>query len=281
MDDPQRVLQQRLLTYQQQHPKVVTPVMLQYWQQWLSLYFSPPEKKQSATSKTPVHTEQQQLREYLANQYLRGAGIEIGALHNPIKLPSTAQVSYLDHLPNELLRLHYPELCHRELVPVDIIDDGEQLNTVADNSQDFLVANHFLEHCENPLRSIQQHFRVLKPEGILYYALPDKRFTFDKPREVTPFEHLLRDDQQGVKHSRAKHYQDWSLQVNQKQGDEHEAWWRFLEIADYSIHFHVWEQKDMLELLLRGGKYLGVCFEFEAFFRNQDENIFILKKIDS
>ena len=35
--------------------------------------------------------------------------------------------------------------------------------------------------------------RVLKSNGVLYLALPDKRFTFDQDRPVTPYEHLKRD----------------------------------------------------------------------------------------
>ena len=55
------------------------------------------------------------------------------------------------------LRREYPELTDWNLTPVDVVDDGEKLLTIAEESQDFIVANHFLEHCENPIRTIETH----------------------------------------------------------------------------------------------------------------------------
>ncbi|MEJ7767735.1 MAG: hypothetical protein WKF89_07975 [Chitinophagaceae bacterium] len=43
----------------------------------------------------------------------------------------------------------YPELKDLNLVPVDYLADGELLESVADTSQDFVITNHFLEHCQN------------------------------------------------------------------------------------------------------------------------------------
>ncbi len=71
-------------------------------------------------------------REAIAAHYLRGEGIEIGALHNPLRLPRAAHVRYVDRMSREDLRKHYPELSRRDLVPVDIIDDGERLSTLQD-----------------------------------------------------------------------------------------------------------------------------------------------------
>ena len=69
-------------------------------------------------------------REALAAHYLRGHGIEIGALHNPLKVPRRAHVSYVDRMAVPDLRAHYPELAREKLVPVDIIGDGETLSTL-------------------------------------------------------------------------------------------------------------------------------------------------------
>ena len=62
----------------------------------------------------------------------------------------------------------------------------ESLATIPDGSQDFVIADHFIEHCQDPISALTIHFRVLKTGGILYMAVPDKRFTFDKDRPVTP-----------------------------------------------------------------------------------------------
>ncbi|MBW4518388.1 MAG: class I SAM-dependent methyltransferase [Scytolyngbya sp. HA4215-MV1] len=118
-------------------------------------------------------------REQIAGAFISGTGIEIGALHNLLKISNTAKVKYVDRISNEELRQHYPELKDLLLVELDIIDNGESLASIKNNSQDFVIANHFLEHCENPLGAIQNMFRVLKPEGTLYLAISDKRFTFN------------------------------------------------------------------------------------------------------
>ena len=34
------------------------------------------------------------------------------------------------------------------------MDDGERLATIADATQDFVIANHFLEHCQDPLGAL-------------------------------------------------------------------------------------------------------------------------------
>ncbi len=87
-------------------------------------------------------------RDTVAATYIQGNGIEIGALHNPLRVPPGVKVAYVDRLSVQDLRKHYPELNDKELVNVDIIDDGEKLSTIADASTDFVIANHFIEHTQ-------------------------------------------------------------------------------------------------------------------------------------
>jgi hypothetical protein len=61
-------------------------------------------------------------RVLLARKYLRGSGIEIGALHSPLVVPSCTSVKYVDRLSVRELRLQYHELKKYPLVNVDIID---------------------------------------------------------------------------------------------------------------------------------------------------------------
>jgi predicted SAM-dependent methyltransferase len=74
-----------------------------------------------------------------------------------------------------------------------VVDDGARLASFADASQDFVIANHMLEHVEDPIAALEHQLRVLKPGGILYLTLPDARHSFDSPRQRTTVEHLLRD----------------------------------------------------------------------------------------
>ena len=80
-------------------------------------------------------------REVVANTYLSGTGIEVGALHNPLRVPDSAKGLYVDKLLVEGLRKHYPELNDVELVNVDIMADGERREMIGDETQDFVIAN--------------------------------------------------------------------------------------------------------------------------------------------
>ena len=91
------------------------------------------------------------MRLELAERYLRGSGIEVGALNVPLPIPAGASVRYVDRMSLEDLRAQYPELGDWPFVPPDVIDDGELLETFADGTLDFVIANHFIEHCQNPI----------------------------------------------------------------------------------------------------------------------------------
>src|SRR5207244_3598621 len=120
---------------------------------------------------------------------------EIGALDFPLRLPRGARVRYVDHLDEAGLREAHAQTLRagRPLVVPDIVDDGERLASFADCSLDFVVANHMLEHVEDPIGTLETQLRVLRPRGVLYLAVPDARTSFDACRPLTTVEHLLRD----------------------------------------------------------------------------------------
>ena len=110
------------------------------------------------------------IRENIADLYLQGQGIEIGALHHLLTAPKDVKVLYVDRMSVADLRKQYPELNDLPLVEADILADGEDLKTIADNTQDFVIANHFIEHCQYTNGTIQNMLRVLKLGGVLYSA---------------------------------------------------------------------------------------------------------------
>ena len=181
----------------------------------------------------------------------------------------------------EELRAHYPELAELELTPVDVVDDGERLATFEDESVDFVVANHFLEHCENPIGTIETHLRKLRPGGVVFYAVPDKRYTFDFRRPRTTLEHLIADYEDGPE-ARRDHYVEWERMVYDSGAcppDDAEAARRagIREREAYSIHFHVWTQSDLLEMFMHCRDRFAT-FELEAVRRSGMENIVVLRK---
>lgn len=227
-------------------------------------------------------------RALLAQTFLRGSGIEIGALHNPLPVPKGVRVQYVDRLSRSDLYRHYPELQEHKLVDVDIIDNGEVLEKIPSKSQDFIIANHFLEHCQDPIATLKNFARVLNAGGIVYMALPDKRFTFDQDRSRTTLEHLVEDHRGGPEKSRDAHYREWVTLVEphfqrRYQGEAVIAS-RVAELQalGYSIHFHAWVPEDVSELLRHCIEQERLPFEilFGGEFNDDNEMIYILRETD-
>lgn len=220
-----------------------------------------------------------QNRILLSFLYLRGNGIEIGALHNPLPVSPLARVRYVDHMTVTDLRKLYPELRNKKLVPVDILDDGEKLLTIPGGSQDFVIANHFLEHCQNPLLAMENAFRILRLGGVFYLALPDMRYTFDRDRPVTILDHVKECYSEGPERFLRRHYEEWVQQFNKGMDEELIAREveRLMKMG-YSIHHHVWTQWEMMELLMHLRKRFP--FEIENMLRHEQEVIFIIRKTE-
>jgi SAM-dependent methyltransferase len=219
------------------------------------------------------------VRRKLAGRYLRGDGLELGALHEPLEAPPGARVRYVDRLPAEELRHHYPELAERALVPVDVVDDGERLASIPDASVDFVIANHFLEHCEDPIAAIGTFLRVARPGGVVYLAVPDKRHSFDARRTITPLDHLAADHDRGPEASRRDHYLDWARHVLDRSGGEAEDEANRLMAARYSIHFHVWTRRSFLDFLRWCRDDRRMPFRIERTAANRVEVIAVLRKV--
>jgi SAM-dependent methyltransferase len=218
-------------------------------------------------------------REHIAGLYLKGQGIEIGALNHPLTVPEGVKVLYVDRMSVADLRQQYPELNNIDLVEADILANGEELETIADGTQDFVIANHFIEHCQDTIGTIQNMLRVLKPGGILYTAIPDKRFSFDVDRQVTSLEHMWRDHTESPAWSKRQHFEDWVRHVGQKQDEAEIARETdHLIEMDYSIHYHVFTQTSWLELFADLQQKLPIKFDIELVFKNGSYEVVLIAK---
>ncbi len=206
-------------------------------------------------------------------------GIEIGALDEPTPVPAGTVVRYVDFRSTAELAKQYPELDASTFACVDVIDDGERLETFDAASVDFLIANQMLEHCENPLGTLRRHLAVVKPAGWLFYAVPDRRLTFDHARPLTTFKHLVEDDRDHGAGSRFGHYLEWATLVNGIA--EERAARENAELGSserYSIHFHVWDANAWLRLLVRARSYLRSAFEVRYFEFTGTEILCVLRR---
>jgi SAM-dependent methyltransferase len=233
------------------------------------------------------------LREDLSLKYLKGEGIEIGALAWPLQVNDLARVKYVDRLTREQLLKQYPDLPPARIVEPDIICDGATLDAMSDSSFDFVVANHLLEHMPDPLRALDNWFRVLRPKGVLYLLVPDMLHTFDADRPLTSVDHMIKDNSNSTERDPRLdfvHYIEWVKYVypkfpNLKPCPRTEIYKEAARLQRHvlesrgSIHFHTFVQETMTDLLRAiekrcGAKPLEFCYN-EA----SHEFISILQKL--
>ena len=93
------------------------------------------------------------------------------------------------------------------------MDDGESLDSFADGSQDFVVANHFIEHTQDPIGALGATSACSARRHPLC-GDPRQARTFDAKRPVTTIEHLERDHREGPAWSRAGHFLEWAELVS-------------------------------------------------------------------
>jgi predicted SAM-dependent methyltransferase len=216
------------------------------------------------------------IRADIGLRFLQGDGIEIGALDFPQRLPRGTRIRYVDYLDEAGLREAYATTLRegRPLVIPDVVDDGSRLSSFADGSLDFVVANHMLEHVEDPIAAIEHQLRVLGPSGVLYLTLPDARDSFDAKRQRTTVEHLLRDHREGPQVSRRGHYQECARLIEGHSSENVEERVKEMEAENLRVHFHVWEPRTFAGFLAA----LDLPFSLELLQASVGEFVVVLRK---
>lgn len=167
----------------------------------------------------------------------------------PLWLPAGATATYVDRMTTPELRETYKDVASWPFVDVEIVDDAETLASVPDSSQDFVIANHVFEHMENPIGALENWLRVLRPGGVVYFAVPHRERTFDRNRAGTPVVAVLRDYLEGPESSRREHYEEWVERVEGVTGPEAAALVEKRLRDRQNIHFHAWTDTEFRELL--------------------------------
>jgi SAM-dependent methyltransferase len=226
--------------------------------------------------------ERRMVRRFVADVFLSGTGIEVGALQDPLPTPPGATVRYVDRFSKVDLVKQYPELAGAPLVDVDIVDNGEELFSLPSASQDFVVANHFLEHTQDPIATLKNFCRVVRPGGYLYIAVPDQTSTFDRDREPTTLQHLIDDHAKGPAASRHSHFVEWVSLCEPHFGRSYSAAEVAARVAeledkDYSIHYHCWRPSDFKDFLVHCSNNYEMKFEIPLFARCPGEMVVVLR----
>ena len=217
----------------------------------------------------------------LLSRHLVGSGVELGPGHQPFPVPfEGVQVTYVDRWLPEENRGLFPELGDAAFPAPDIVAnlDVDRLGALDDDSQDFVIASHILEHLADPLGLLDEIHRVVRPGGIALILLPDRRRTFDHRRQPTSLDHLVAEHRAKVTEVDDDHIVEF---IRNTQPDELLAAFeaatpqeRAAAIAlhrERSIHAHCWTADEFTEVIAHAVGQLGHMWEFVDGVLTEDE----------
>jgi SAM-dependent methyltransferase len=191
----------------------------------------------------------------LLTRFLNGSGVELGPGHHPMPIPFPGvSVRYVDRWqPEENLALFTNLESGATFPKPDIVAnlDVDRLAALPDESQDFVIASHLLEHLADPLTQLGEIYRVLKPGAVILVFLPDRRYTFDRQRSATPLAHLIAEHRDRVTVVSDEHIEDylrktdvwdpsWTPEQEREQFDLN---------RQRSIHVHCWSEDEFLPVI--------------------------------
>ncbi len=205
---------------------------------------------------------------------LRGVGLEIGAFNAPAKLPESVRVEYCDVIGRRRATALFPEVPASSLTDVDhVFDvDEEGLSRFESSSRDFIIANFVIDHLANPLRFIEEAFRVVKRGGHVVLAVPDKRFTSDRARLSSSFVDVENAYTHGLTRGRDDHYFQALVGTRPDlvDADPSTTAAAIARARDRRESLHAWTSADIRDVIDAGLRTLGVRADC-VFERGGDE----------
>ncbi|MEJ0047477.1 MAG: methyltransferase domain-containing protein [Rhodospirillales bacterium] len=122
-------------------------------------------------------------------------GLEIGALATPLLRPPDANIRFVDHADQATLQAEYaddPAVPTDQIVAVDAVWGERTLAECFPGERfDYVIACHVIEHVPNLIGWLAEIAAVLRPNGRLILAVPDRRYTYDLLRRETTLSDLI------------------------------------------------------------------------------------------
>ena len=143
----------------------------------------------------------QQRESVIAHSFLDGLnGIEIGGSNqNSFGLEKTGGYANIDFDINQGRKWqdkYFPPKL------VNIVANGDDL-PFKDNTLDYVISSHVIEHFFDPIKTIKEWLRVVKKDGYVFMIVPHKNRTFDRLRPTTTVDELIKRKKKILQH---KHY---------------------------------------------------------------------------
>lgn len=191
---------------------------------------------------------------HISSNILIGEGLEIGALHNPSPIPINCKCYYLDVENKTKLSLLFPEIEGQNIIDPNYIGDINKSSVIdiAHRTFDFIIANHILEHLSNPIQAFLNIWAGLEDEGYFMLSIPDKRYTFDRNRQLTSFNHLLAEFFMDESEISDDHYIEALEHIHPEVFENKESFINALRsFRSRREHVHVWDSFSFQDHLLR------------------------------
>jgi SAM-dependent methyltransferase len=130
--------------------------------------------------------------------------LEVGAGYNPVA-PKAAgwRTHVVDHADQETLRAKYARAAVNieRIEPVDTVWTAGSLDQAVPPDLlgrfDTMIVSHVLEHMPDLIGFLESAVRLMRPDGVISVALPDRRYCFDCLKPPTTTADLLEAHRQG------------------------------------------------------------------------------------
>ncbi len=146
--------------------------------------------------------------------YCHGRGVEIGPGGSGIPGLDTVKVDICNNFNGTVYR-------------VDHLHPGDHLPFFSDDEFDFIIHSNVFEHFANPLKAIQEWHRVIRPRGVLYLIVPDRRLWVpDRGKPATSSEAV----RQAFDELRPNYPRNWAAGLPAAMYNVHHTFWTLAEL---------------------------------------------------
>lgn len=199
-----------------------------------------------------------------------GKGIEIGPSHNPVAPKREGfDVDILDHLSREELieKYHNHGVNLENIEEVDYVWHGESFQELTEKSEhyDWIIASHVVEHTPDLISFLNDCASILKNDGVLTLAVPDKRYCFDHFRPITGISKIIDSHLQKAKIHSPGNVAEYFLNVTSKGG---QIAWNDKTSGEYQLLHGLKDAISGMDVVNKHHAYLDIhawCFVPHSF----------------
>lgn len=146
---------------------------------------------------------------------LSGYGVEFGAGPRPFPVPDSCEVAYADCFSHNGEEFYTSWFSEKFEVPITYRTSIDKMEGIEDNSLDFILSSHVIEHSPNPFSAFEKGYKKLKKGGKMVFIVPNMLAFADRARALTTVEHLDLDYREPCRERDFAHYAEKFIKYGQ------------------------------------------------------------------